>query len=245
MGKESNENMTRKTDDNKILQFLEEGRSQKEIAEFFSVSPAAICKRVKKIRTALKVEKSLEGLTDKQKKFCLEVSLGKTKTQAALDSFECSSRDSAKTIGKELMQKPDIQEAVANLMQEEGLTRRYRVQRLKSHIDHPDPNVSLKGLDQSWKLDGAYQEKHVHVHMSYEDMIRNYKEIEAERKELEAEIIEDYTKELKELHPEMDDKKISEMAEKTFKTMFPESEKIKQLKAELGIVDAEYTEEGD
>ena len=179
--------MTRKTDDRKILEMLEEGKSQKEIAEFFNVSHAAICKRVKKIKTALKVEKSLEGLTDKQKKFCLEVSLGKTKTQAALDSFECSSRDSAKTIGKELMRKPDIQTAVAELMQEEGLTRRYRVQRLKSHIDHPDPNVSLKGLDQSWKLDGAYtEEKHVHV-VSYPDMVKNLAELQAKnRKEAKA-----------------------------------------------------------
>ena len=180
--------MTRKTDDTKILQMLKEGKSQKEIAKFFNVSPAAICKRVKKVRTALKIEKSLEGLTDKQKKFCLEVSLGKTKTQAALNSFECSSLDSAKTIGKELMRKPDIQTAVAELMQEEGLTRRYRVQRLKSHIDHPDPNVSLKGLDQSWKLDGAYTEKHVHVHATYEDMTKDLAEIRAKRRELRAEL---------------------------------------------------------
>ena len=180
--------MTRKTDDTKILQMLKEGKSQKEIAKFFNVSPAAICKRVKKVRKALKIEKSLEGLTDKQKKFCLEVSLGKTKTQAALNSFECSSLDSAKTIGKELMRKPDIQTAVAELMQEEGLTRRYRVQRLKSHIDHPDPNVSLKGLDQSWKLDGSYTEKHVHVHATYEDMTKDLAEIQAKRKELRAEL---------------------------------------------------------
>jgi len=153
----------RKTDDKVILQMLREGKTQKEIAEHFNVSGAAICKRVKKLA-------------------------GSTQTQAALDSHECSSLDSAKSMGYQLMQKPDIQTAVAELMQEEGLTRRYRVQKLKGHIDHADPNVSLKGLDQSWKLDGAYTEKHVHVHATYADMTRDLQKIREKRKQLEAEL---------------------------------------------------------
>ena len=64
-------------------------------------------------------------------------------------------------------------------MQEEGLTRRYRVRKLKGHVDATDPNVSLKALDQSWKLDGAYKEEQVHVHMSYEDMMKIDDEISA------------------------------------------------------------------
>jgi len=180
--------MARKTDDSIILKMLEEGHTQKSIALFFKVSPAAISKRVKKINAVLRVEKSLEGLTDKQKNFAIAVANGSSATNAALSSFDCNSRDSAKTVGRELMQKSDIQTAVAELMQEEGLTRKYRVQRLKTHIDHPDPNVSLKGLDQSWKLDGAYTEKHVHVHTSYADLTRKAEELRAKRKELETEL---------------------------------------------------------
>jgi len=159
--------MARKTDDGIILQMLHEGKTQKEIAAHFDVSPAAICKRVKKLLN--KKPESFERLTNKEQRFALSVAEGKTQTQAALDSHECSSLDSAKSMGHQLMQKPDIRTAVADLMQEEGLTRRYRVQKLKTHVDHPDPNVSLKGLDQSWKLDGAYTEKHVHAHVSYAD----------------------------------------------------------------------------
>jgi len=158
---------------------LSEGKTQKEIAKFFDVSPAAICKRVKKINAVLKVEKSLGGLTEKQKKFALAIAEGKSQTQAAMESHDCSSLNRAKNLGSQLMARPDIQTAVAELMQEEGLTRRYRVRKLKSHIDHPDPNVSLKGLDQSWKLDGAYREDQVHVHMSYEDMIKVNDEVKA------------------------------------------------------------------
>ena len=176
----------RKTDDKVILQMLREGKTQKEIAEHFNVSGAAICKRVKKLLN--KKPESFERLTKKEQKFALSVAEGKTQTQAALDSHECSSLDSAKSMGHQLMQKPDIQTAVAELMQEEGLTRRYRVQKLKGHIDHPDPNVSLKGLDQSWKLDGAYTEKHVHVHATYAEMTKNLEDIQAKRKELRAEL---------------------------------------------------------
>ena len=114
----------RKTDDNLILQMLEKGKTQKEIAEYFNVSGAAICKRVKKINAVLKVEKSLEGLTNKQKNFALAIAEGKSQSQAAMESHDCSSLDSAKNLGSQLMARPDIQIAVAELMQEEGLTRR-------------------------------------------------------------------------------------------------------------------------
>jgi predicted transcriptional regulator len=113
--------MARKTDDNIILHMLEKGKLQKEIAEHFGVSPAAICKRVKKLLD--RKPDSFERLTEKQQKFALAIAEGKTQTQAALNSHECSTLDSAKNIGSQLMARPDIQTAVAELMQEEGLTR--------------------------------------------------------------------------------------------------------------------------
>jgi len=169
---------------------LDDGKTQKEIAEYFGVSPAAICKRVKRIN----MPESFKNLTGKEQKFVLARAEGKTQTQAALDSHDCSSLESAKSMGHQLMQKPDIQMAVSDLMQEEGLTRRHRVRTLKKHIDHADPNVSLKGLDQSWKLEGLYSEKHEHVHVTYEDLLCNYKDARAKRKELEKELgIDDET----------------------------------------------------
>ena len=178
--------MTRKTDDNVILQMLSEGKTQKEIAEFFDVSSAAICKRVKRLLT--KKPESLDRLTERQKRFALAIAEGKSQTRAALDSHECRSLDSAKSLGYQLMQKPDIQMAVADLMQEEGLTRRHRVRTLKKHIDHPDPNVSLKGLDQSWKLDGAYKEEQVHVHLSYDDMVKAHEQTRARIREVRKQL---------------------------------------------------------
>ena len=70
----------RKTDDNVILQLLSEGRTQKSIAEHFGVSPAAICKRVKKLMN--KKPESFERLTEREQKFAIGIAEGKNQTQA-------------------------------------------------------------------------------------------------------------------------------------------------------------------
>jgi len=145
--------MTRKVDDNIVLQLLREGKNQRQIAEYFQVSPVAICKRLKKI---LPKPKSLDNLTPKEQKFAIAVAEGKSRTQAALDSFDVSSRASAKAMQNALMEKDDVRLAIAELMNIFGLTRGYRINKLKSHVDHVDPSISLKAIEQTWKLDGSY-----------------------------------------------------------------------------------------
>ena len=152
----------RRTDDTLILKMLDEGKNQKEIAAHFGVSPAAICKRVKRL---LPPPESFENLTDKEQKFVLGIAGGKSQTQAVMNSFDVTSRESAKSLGTKLMAKPDIQTAVSDIMQQQGLTKTYRVKKLRQHIDHKDPNVSLKGLDQSWKLDGSYAPEKFEIDM--------------------------------------------------------------------------------
>jgi predicted transcriptional regulator len=151
----------RKFDDNHLLELLKAGRNQKEAAKLLGVSPAAITKRLKRL---VPPPESLQKLTLKEQKFAIAVADGKTKTQACLDTFEVNSRDSAKTLGTNLMKKADIREAITDLMDQKGLTQEYRVVKLKKHVDHVDPNISLKALDQSWKLDGSYApEKHLNL----------------------------------------------------------------------------------
>lgn len=91
-------------------------------------------------------------------------------------------------MGSQLANKDDIQKAISELMQEEGLTRRKRVQVLKDHVLAKDPNVSLKALDQSWKLEGLYTEKHVVAHINYGDYVRGLSEMDREIEELEIEL---------------------------------------------------------
>ncbi|MBI5184758.1 MAG: hypothetical protein HZA01_03420 [Nitrospinae bacterium] len=141
--------------DAKLLEMFESGNfNQKELARLFNVSGAAICKKLKRLQAEL--PPSLEALTVKEQKFCLEVASGETQTNAALKSFDCGSRNSAKAMGAKLMQKPALQVAISELLEECGMDRRYRLQKLRNHIENRDPNVSLKALDQSWKVEGMY-----------------------------------------------------------------------------------------
>jgi predicted transcriptional regulator len=213
----------RKIDDAVMLEMIEEGKSQKEVAKHFGVSPAAVCKRMKKYPP---IPESVQRLTEKQQRFALEVASGKTKTQAALSAYEVGSMENAKSMGKELMKQPDILTAVAEIMQTEGLNRTYRVRRLKQHVDNRDPGVSLKALDQSWKLDGAYIDNH-NVNLMVRD-VRTVADFDFELMELNKESAKLY----RESYEETGDEKDLQLAE-AYET----------LVGEFDIVDAEIIEE--
>jgi hypothetical protein len=155
----------RKTNDTLILKLHGEGLSQVDIAKQLGVSNVAIHKRLKRLLPAVedreleKAVPTLVNLTPKQKEFCKLVAEGKSRTQAALESYDCSSRAVAKSLQTELMQNPEIEESIKKLMDYHGLTRSYRVRKLRDHVDHPDPVISLKSLDMSFKLDGYPQPK--------------------------------------------------------------------------------------
>ena len=167
--------MKRKIDDTILLQMIEDGKQQIEIAQFFNCSGAAVSKRIRRLLPP--ESKALNKLSSKQQKFAIAISEGKTQTDAAMSSFDVTTRDSAKSLGSKLMQQSDIQTAVSEIMQQEGLTRKYRVQKLKTHVDNRDPNVSLKALDQTWKLDNSYSETHVHV-PNFEALVEHKQSLE-------------------------------------------------------------------
>jgi predicted transcriptional regulator len=153
----------RKIDDDVLLEMLNQGKMQKEIAEHFGVTPVAVCKRVKRLLPSPESVLDKHKLTDKEKAFCIEKAKGKTNTQAALASFECSTMKTAKSVGSELMQKPEIQMTIEELMNSKGLTKGYRIGRIKEHADSRDPNVSLKAIDMANRIDNLYgPERHLH-----------------------------------------------------------------------------------
>lgn len=179
----------KKIDDNKLLEMIRDGKQGKECAAFFQVSPAAISKKLKRLQPP---PKSLEALTLKEQRFCIEVANGRTQTQAAMNSFECGSLQSAKVIGSQLMDKPEIEMAISDLMAEAGLTKRYRLQRLRQHVDSSSADVSLKALDQSWKLSGDYApEKHMTMNISYPAISRKLEEIRKEKEQLLKELADE------------------------------------------------------
>ena len=147
------------TDDETLLKMHAEGAGLKEIAQHFDVSVVAVYKRLKRLTASNVIEEvqKKHGLTDKELSFAIEKARGKSNTQAVLTSqYEVSSDQSAKVIGSQLMDKPEIVRAIDELMEHHGLTKSYRIGKLKTHVDNKDPVVSLKALDMSFRLDASY-----------------------------------------------------------------------------------------
>ncbi len=142
----------RKIDDGLLLKMLKEGRSQTEIAKAMGVSNVAVHKRIKRIAPP----PCLDRLTDKQKAFVVAVAKGTSATASAMGAYDVKDRNSAKAIAHGLMKHPEIEDSIKALMEYHGLTKSYRIGKLKSHVDNTDPNISLKALDMSFKLDSSY-----------------------------------------------------------------------------------------
>lgn len=142
-------------DNGLLIALINQGMKQKDIASRFGVSPPAICKRLKTLSSMIEPE-SLNKLTEKERRFVIEKSMGKTNIQAVVDSYEVTSLKSAKTIGCNLMKKPEIREAIDDLMENEGIGRRERVRKLKKFIDDPNSHVGIRALDMGFKLGNDY-----------------------------------------------------------------------------------------
>lgn len=170
----------RKVDDNIILEMLQQGKKQKEIAAHFNVSPVAICKRIKRLCPPPETP-NFNKLTPKEKKFVIEKVKGKSNIQAVKNSHDVSTKGSARSLSSQLMAKPEIQMSITELMDHCGIDKSYRIRRLKQIIDSSDLNIVHKGLDMSFKLDGSYApEKYLGINMSYWDVTKRMEEINAE-----------------------------------------------------------------
>lgn len=180
--------MIRKIDDKLLLEMYNngKGKSQTDLAEYFGCSNAAICKRLKKL--IVDTPESFSKLTEKEKKFVLAKAEGKTNIEAVMGSYDVTTRDSAKSLGTTLMKDPDINTAIADIMAQEGLSRRYRIQKLKKLVDHQDPTASARGLDMSFKIAGDYQPEIVIENNDHDIIINDIQKIDAEIARLKREL---------------------------------------------------------
>jgi hypothetical protein len=114
------------------------------------------------------------------------------------------------------MKDPDVKTAIKDLLASEGLTRRYRIRRLKDHINNRDPNVSLKGLDMSFRLDGGYApEKHMVATVSYQEISKARQENIEKMKSLvslDPSLIKEIPQEILDEHPEIQESISSQTA---------------------------------
>ncbi|MBW4053985.1 MAG: hypothetical protein HIU83_01010 [Proteobacteria bacterium] len=146
----------RKIDDALLLEMADRGDQQTAIAAHFDVSPAAISKRLQRLRQHAAQAAVLDNLTAKEQRFVAEICSGTSQTQSAVAAFDVGSYDSAKAIGNRLMKDPDINLAISTIMEAQGLTRGHLIARLKHHVDGNDPNVSLRATVEGLKLTDSY-----------------------------------------------------------------------------------------
>jgi hypothetical protein len=139
--------------DEQIVTLYRQGLNQSQIGNALGVSNVAIHKRLKRIL----VMQKLERLTPKEQQFCLAVAEGKSRTQAAMEAYDCSSRESAKALQNTISDKPEIEQSILAIMDLQGLTRTNLVKVLKRHVyNDTDPNVSLRAVDMGFKLSNSY-----------------------------------------------------------------------------------------
>jgi len=172
-----------KINQDELQAMLKAGRSQADCSRHFKVSEAAVCKAKKKLQAAV-IPASMEALTDKQKAFVLNLAEGKNATESAMQAYDCSSREVAKVLGCRMAKEPDIEVALADLMAQEGIPIRRRIQRVGHLIESTDLSAVSRGLDMSFKLDGAYAAEKIHIEVDHVQLqVDVNKAIEQLRKE--------------------------------------------------------------
>lgn len=151
----SGQQKTKRIDDGELLQMLEAGATQKEAADRFGVSEAAVSQKLRRLRKQITHAAVLEPLSDQQRHFVAEVCSGARQTEAALASYNCLP-DSAKAIGNKLMKDEKIRRAIDVIMEEQGLSREHLIRRLRQHVDDVDAQVSLRAVDMGLRLHDAF-----------------------------------------------------------------------------------------
>jgi hypothetical protein len=172
-----------KVNTDELAVMLRCGKSGADCARHFQVSEAAICKARKRLKAA-EIPASMEALTDKQKVFVLNLAEGKNATESAMVAYSCNSRDVAKTLGCRMSKEPDITTALADILAQEGLPIRTRIQHLRRLIESNDLSAVSRGLEASFKLDGSFQREPIRVEVDVRTLQVNLHDaIEAMRRE--------------------------------------------------------------
>jgi len=145
-----------------LKELREQGNSPKELAAHFKCSEKAVYVAIKKL-SRLTVPKSIEVLTEKQRKFIELKAAGFSGTEAALKSYDCQDRKSAREIASQNMARPEIQAAMSDWLEWCGCGRGRRAERLAEFVENPDPNVALPALREAMKAGADFPNSKVQV----------------------------------------------------------------------------------
>lgn len=200
----------RKINDQELMTMMDKIESgeitQKELAERWSVSPSAINQRIKRLKAYTPPE-SFMRLTDKQKAFVVAKLEGKTNLAAVQSAYNVSTKESGKALATQLMQDPDVKVAIRDLLAQEGIPLRRRVQRLRDMIECPDLTVAGKGLDMSFKLDGSYAPERHEVIIEHSQIIADLRAAQERLRQAGVMINDEAIKEAIDVTPEAEIKR--------------------------------------
>jgi hypothetical protein len=132
---------------------LDSGKKQTACAKYFGVSDSAISQWVKKKRLQEPPDSFLR-LSPQDQTFVICKLDKKLSVDAAEVAFSPTTRDSAKSIRSAKMADPDVQHALRDLMFQQGIGRRVRIDHLKQMILSRDMSAKGKGLDLSFRIGG-------------------------------------------------------------------------------------------
>lgn len=161
--------MRKPTIDNQaVWQLYQDGLTQREISKRLGCTEAAISKKIKVLKKRnAPLPESFEFLPDKVRGYVLAKAEGKNNIDAVFASHDAvTTRASAKTIATRLNSQPEVQQAITDIMNSEGIDRRYLVQKLGKHINSDEPNISLRGVEMGLKLHGELVNRNVNINVN-------------------------------------------------------------------------------
>ena len=136
---------------------LEEKKSLGQIAAHFGVSRSAMGQKFKKFDSYIKNREIVEkhGLTKEEGEFCKKLVNGHNCGTAMSAIRPDLTPNSAEDAGRRMHKRDDIRAAIRDMMELKGIGLERRIDKLKEHIESKNAQLSLKALDQSWRIDGT------------------------------------------------------------------------------------------
>jgi len=162
-----NEKRTERVNKLAVLADLDAGMTGKEVAAKHRCRESYVTKIKKGRVLPLALPECFKSMDLPHQKFAVLSLEGKSGVDAAMEAFEMTNRDSAKAVASREKKTEQYKRSITELMNIHGLTPENRIKQLRKLVFSQDGNISLRALDQTWRLDGSYQPTEINVGISY------------------------------------------------------------------------------
>ena len=128
----------------------------KDAAAILGVTSPGLHKKIAKYKR-MQPPDSLLAIASPAKRIFLEAKASGMGTKQSMRlAYPDAQESSLPVMASQIMAEDQSQIALSDLMARNSIGRNHRISVLARVINSPDLNIAVKGLDQSWKLDGSY-----------------------------------------------------------------------------------------